>query len=203
MSEPRHRRRSPRKGALSRYDLTGAREPANGRAMPPRSANVFTAVVAVPDPNPDPYGRRDERVIATVNRRVDILETERSAGRISDGAYAVGRIVQAVFERARGLGPAPGWRERDRVDAAWVHEAAIVHALEDARKLRAHKERIRSALGMIDARLLEQILGERLTYAECAAARGRAGERGVAYYAARFRDALEALAGDWAARGKG
>jgi hypothetical protein len=199
MSQPRERRRSPRKGALSRYDLAGAREPANGRARPPHAAPVLTGRVAVPDP----YGGRDERLVATVNRRVDVLETERSAGRLSDAAYGVGRIVQAVFERARGIGPAPGWRERDRVDAAWVHEAAIVYALEDARKVQAHKERIRAALGMIDARLLEQVLGDRLTYAECAAARGRAGERGIAYYAARFRDALEALADAWAARGRG
>jgi hypothetical protein len=203
MSEPDPRRPSRRKGALSRYDIAGAREPTGGRAPPPRSPNVMTAIVAVPDPNPDPSGPKNERTIATVNRRVDILELERSAGRLSDAAYAVGRIVQAVFERARGIRPSRGWRERDRVDAAWVHEVAIVYALDDARKVHAYKERIRSALGMIDARLLEQVLGDCLTYAECAAARGRAGERGIAYYAARFRDALEALADAWAAKGRG
>lgn len=199
-----HQRRPPhRKRALSRYDLSGAREPAGGRAQPPRPAGIMTAIVAVPDPNPDPYGSRNERVIATVNRRVDILEVERSAGRISDAAYGIGRIIQAVFERARGVRTSRGWRARDRVDAAWVHEVAIVYALDDARKVQAYRERIRSAVGMIDARLLEQVLGDRLTYAECAAARGRAGERGIAYYAARFRDALEALAEAWAAKRRG
>jgi len=189
-----------RKGTLSRYDLTGAREPANGRALPPRSLNACTAVVAVPDPNPDPYGPGTERIRATVNRRVDILETERSAGRISDAAYGVGRIVQAVFERARGRPPAGGFREGSRVDSAWAHDAAIVYALEDARKVLIYKERIRSALGLIDARLLEHLLGERMSYEDCAAARGRAGDRGQRYYAHRFRDALEALADAWAAR---
>jgi len=203
MSELHHRRPPRRKGALSRYDLAGAREPAGGRTSPTRSVGVTTGIVAVPDPNPDPYGPKDERVIATVNRRVDILELERSAGRLSDAAYAVGRIVQAIFERARGFRSSRGWRERDRVDAAWVQEVAIVYALDDARKVQAYKERIRTAVGMIDARLLEQVLGDGLTYPECAAARGRAGERGIAYYAARFRDALEALADAWAAKGRG
>ena len=196
-------RRRPRKGALSRYDLAGAREPANGRALPPPSANAFTAVVAVPDPTPDPYGPRDERVIATVNRRVDILETERAAGRISDAAYRVGRIVQAVFERARGVGPRGLWNPGDRVNAAWQHEIAIVHAITDARRVRIYKERIRAALGMIDARLIERVLGDGLSYAECAALQGKAGERGISYVATRFRDALEALADAWAAKGPG
>ena len=195
-------RRRPRRGALSRYDLAGAREPANGRAFPPPSVNACTAVVAVPDPSPDPYGPRDERVIATVNRRVDILETERAAGRISDAAYGVGRTVQAVFERARGLRPSGGWTRRDRIDAAWRHEIAIVQAIQDARRVRIYKERIRSALGMIDARLVERLLGDRLSYGQCAALQGKSGERGIAYVATRFRDALEALADGWAAKGK-
>jgi hypothetical protein len=45
------------------------------------------------------------------------------------------------------------------------------------------------------------VLGDRRTYADVAADRGRAGDAGRRYYAARFRDALEALAEAWAAKG--
>jgi hypothetical protein len=198
------RERSKTGGAApGRYNLRGARHPANGLGAPPRSANAFTAIVAVPDPHPDPRGPKNERIIAAVNRSVDILEVERSHDRISDAAYAVGRIVQAVFERARGLGPSPGWRARDRVDAAWAHEAAIIRALEDARKVKEYMARIRDTLGMIDTRIVEEMIGNRMSYADVAARRGRAGERGERYFAARFRDALEALAEAWAARGCG
>jgi hypothetical protein len=69
-------RSTPRQkaGPQSRYDLRDAREPANGRALSPRSQNACTALVAVVDPMGD--GR--QRIQATVNRRVDILEMERS-----------------------------------------------------------------------------------------------------------------------------
>src|SRR5215211_4122603 len=187
----------------ARYNLAGARHPANGRALPPRSANAFTAVVAVPDPNPDPAKTSQgvlERVTATVNWRCDILEVELKQDLISEQAYAVGRVVQAVFERARGARSGGGcWAGGgDRVDAAWATEAAIVYALDDARKVVAYQERIRRDLGMIDARIIEAVLGDRKTYAQVAADRGRAGDQGRRYYAARFRDALGALAEVWA-----
>src|SRR3954465_14923153 len=87
-----------------RYELRGAVEPANGRAVPPRSRNAFTALVAVEDPHADPQSGRKGRLIAPVNRRVDILELERSHGRISDEAYCAGRLAQAIWEKARGPG---------------------------------------------------------------------------------------------------
>ena len=59
------------------------------------------------------------------------------------------------------------------------------------------------AVGIIDARLIRQILGERMSFAECAALRGRTGDRGARYYAARFRDALEIVAERFAAKGTG
>jgi hypothetical protein len=60
--------RPARRRPASRYDLTGAREPANGRYQPPRHARHAFAAVAVPDP----YDPQAPRTIATVNRRVDI-----------------------------------------------------------------------------------------------------------------------------------
>jgi hypothetical protein len=199
MTSPTRREPPARRRPAGRYDLAAAREPANGIARPPRSPNVDVAIVAVPDP----FSAR-ERILAAANRRVDVLEDERSHGRISEAAYQVGRLVQAVFERGKGpRGAVAQWTQGDRVDAAFAHEHAIVLGLDDARKIKAYLERLSNAVGMIDARLLRHLLGERMSFAECAAARGRAGERGARYYASRFRDALEVLAQRWAAKGKG
>ncbi len=192
-------RASPRgRRSLGRYDLAGAAAPPAGLGRPASSRNVPTAIVAVPDP----YAPR-ERILAAANRRVDVLEEERAHGRISEAAYQIGRIVQAVFERARRpSGAGSQWAPRDRIDAGFAHELAIVLALEDAQKIKAYLGRIAATVGMIDARLLRHVLGDGLSYAQCAAARGRGGERGRLYYAARFRDALEELAVRWAATGK-
>jgi hypothetical protein len=190
----------PKRGRTSdRYNLNGASEPPGGLGRPPRSRNAFTALVAVEDPIADANGRRG-RVLATTNRRVDVLEHERSHGRISDRAYSVGRIAQAVFERARRSGCGGQWRQGDRVDAVVAHDLAIVHAIEDARKIRGYVEKIRQAVGRIDANILQLILGDNRTYADVAALRGRAGDAGASYFAKRFRDALEDLAETWERR---
>lgn len=193
-------RDAPKRGRTSdRYNLDRAQPPPAGVGRPPRSRNAFTAVVAVEDPIPDADGRRG-RVLATVNRRVDVLEYERSHGRISDRAYAVGRIVQAVFERARGPGAGSQWREGDRVDAVVAQELAIIHAIQDARRVQIYVKRIRLAVGRIDANLLQLILGEHRTFADVAALRGQAGREGTHYWAQRFRDALDDLAEAWERR---
>src|SRR3954469_5398493 len=136
--------------------VRGAVEPANGRAVPPRSRNAFTALVAVEDPHADPESGRKGRLIATVNRRVDILELERSHGRISDEAYCAGRLTQAIFERARGPGGGAQWLEKGtRVDAELAKELAVIRTLDDARVIQNHLDAMRRTLGMIDASLIE------------------------------------------------
>jgi hypothetical protein len=192
--------RLPRgKRTSDRYNLESALEPPNGLGRPPRSPNAFTALIAVDDPIADADGQRG-RILATVNRRVDILELERSHGRISARAYAVGRIVQAVFERSRGPGAGSQWREGDRVDAEVAKELAIIRAIDNARRVQVYVERIRKAVGRIDANVLQLVLGDRKSYADVAALRGRAGARGANYFASRFRDALEDLAEAWERR---
>ena len=192
--------RIPRgKRSSDRYNLEGATEQPQGLGRPPRSFNAFTALIAVDDPIPDKDGRRG-RVLATVNRRVDILELERSHGRLSARAYTVGRIVQAVFERARGPGAGSQWREGDRVDAVVAQELAIIRSIEGARRAQAYIARIRGAIGRIDANILQAVLGDRKSYADVSALRGRAGPRGAVYFASRFRDALEDLAETWEKR---
>jgi hypothetical protein len=192
-AQPKRRRTS------DRYNLTDASEPPAGRGRVPRSRNAFTAVVAVEDPIADCNGRRG-RLLATVNRRVDVLEYERSHDRITDRAYTVGRIVQAVFERARGPGAGSQWREGDRVDAVVAQELAIIRAIQGARLVQVYLKRIREAIGRIDANLLKQILGDHKSYGEVAALRGRANRAGTAYFADRFRDALEDLGETWERR---
>jgi hypothetical protein len=57
-------------------------------------------------------------------------------------------------------------------------------------------------LGRIDANIVQRVLGENKSFAEVATLQGKSGERGTRYIAARFRDALEALAGAKAAHGR-
>lgn len=155
------------------------------------------AIGAVPDPYA-PEGRIEVRV----NRRVDVLEGLRSRGHISVSEYEVGRAVQAVLERASGakLGSG-GWNPGNKADQTIAHELAIIYAVEDSRVVAQWVDRIVRALGMLDARLLRRILGERRTFEEVAALQGKGGERGRRYIAERFRDALTALDEAFAARG--
>jgi len=143
-----------------------------------------------------------EEICAILNRRVDILEYEKAHHRITEQQYCLGRIVQAVFERASGRIGSGGFNAGSRVDQVTANELRMIYAVDDARRVSAFVERIARALGPLDTRLLRQILGERLTFAQCAAARGRAGRQGTAYYADRFRDALSALVEAWAAKGR-
>lgn len=143
-----------------------------------------------------------KEVCATLNRRVDILEYEKAHRRITEQQYCLGRIVQAVFERSSGRIGSGGFNAGSRVDMVTANELRMIYAVDDARVVRAYMDRITRALGHIDMRILRQILGERLTFAQVAEARGRAGRQGTSYYADRFRDALAALGEAWAAKGQ-
>jgi len=187
----------PKAGPISRYDGGyDARIPANGLARPVPSMNVRTAVAAVPDPL-----EPNRRLKATVNRRVDILEQERSHRRITEAAYLTGRVAQAIFERASGA-RSPSFNPGDRVDTTLARELSTIMAIEDARAIAAYEKWIVSVLGRLDTRILIFILKDRKSFAQLADLRGRNGRQGTAYYADRFRDALEMLAHALAARGK-
>jgi hypothetical protein len=183
-----------RRPSLGRYDLAGAREPAQyGR--PASSANVRVAVGAVPDPL-EPKAR----LLAKINVRTDILELERSKKLISESAYQTGRILQWAWEQHVGSGNQ--WSEGDRVDAAAAHDAAIVRLLETAQRVNAIMVRATEAVGIAGTGLLRRIIGDGLSYAVLAReVRQKGGERATAAVAAHFRMTLEALAEAWAARG--
>ena len=185
------RRRLP---SRSRYDLRDATAH-YGLARPAGSSNVQPVTVAVPDPHD-----ADVRIRATANRRVDILELERSHGRISEAAYMVGRIVQATFERASGV-RSGGGGAGVRVDAATAHELAIIYSIDNARAVQALMKRIESAIGTVGARFLRQVITEGVSFAGAAEQRGRGGRAGTAAAADRFRMLLEDLAEAWRAIG--
>jgi hypothetical protein len=164
----------------------------------------------VADPQPHPRKGPGQRVLARVNRRIDILEWERSHDRISDDAYREGRVVQWMFERA-GLSGGSTWREGSRVDAEIAKELAILRHIAAATTIDDYMGFMRDALGEVDAAIVRQVLGENRGYGDVEMPRRRMpvpaakvpafgrqkpkpGERYASYVARRFRDALETLA---------
>lgn len=152
-----------------------------------------TEIVVVNRPVPAPYAPGTFET-ASVNRRVDVLADERSKGRISEAAFLVGRMIQAVYERGSGarLGSG-GWDIAGSRDQTVAHELAIIYALEDAERVRKFTARLEQAVGSVGARFLRAILAEGKTFTSYAADRGRSGERAVGEIAQRFRWLLEAL----------
>lgn len=190
------RRRDPRG---DRYDHAGAFDPRTDLSKPVRGKRgpVQTAAVAVDDPW-TPGGR----TMASVNRRVDVLEMERSHGRITVSQYEVGRQVQAIFERASGarLG-SMDFGVRGSKDMTIAHELSVIYAIDDARLVAKLKDKVIRAVGAPGARFLHEVLTGRQTFAQFAEARGKGGDRGTAYMAEHFRILMENLDEDFAAEG--
>jgi len=179
----------PRK-AVSRYNMLGAVHVPDELGRPPASVHVRTRVGAVIDPY-DPDGK--SRIAVRINRCVDVLEDERAHKRISEAAYREGRALMRLFEPATAMG-STNWAGTSRVDAWVAKELSVIRGIDRARAITALKGWLRHELGAIDANLVVRIVGEGKSYAEAAALQGKAGDRGMRYIAARFRDALEALA---------
>ena len=171
--------------------------PGGDLGSPPQSRNKATAIAAVIDP----MGDGEERILATVNRRVDVLEEERSHNLISEAAYRNGRTVQGILERAGRIGGS-NWAGASRKDPAEVRDTHAQRMIDDGRVAEGWRRRIRDRLGIIDARLIDRVLADGLSYAECASLIGRSGDRGKSYVAARFRDALEELSEVLTAKGR-
>lgn len=149
----------------------------------------------------DPYAP-GTTVATGFNRRVDLLENDLSHRFIGPQEHALGRLMQAVLERASGRVGSGGFTGGDKVDAFVAHELAIILAVDDARACTRYLERVERELGGFDAMLLRKVLGERMSYQDLAAHLGKPGRDGTRYYAERFRDALKILVAKWAARGK-
>lgn len=183
--------------ARGRYDLRGASDPGGDLGRPLPSQQVRTRIVAVADPY-EPKRRQLARV------REDLLERELGHKRISENAYHMGRIVQAVFERASGGRLGSSSLEPSSGGDPWIKkELGLLNAIIDAETVRDYEAAIAEKLGQIGARRLRAVLGENKTFTQIAADRGLSGRAGTAFVAQSFRQDLEDLAAAWqTARGK-
>ena len=191
------RRRKPSLPPTGRYDLRDAAMPPGEQLGEPTAVRArHSRVAAIPDPF-DP----NHRLLATINIRTDLLETEYAHGRITLAAHAVGRSIQSMFERMTQTGAGNQWNSGDRVDVYEQHEKHIVAKIELAQKIVKEFNWIRRVLGELDCKIIRNLLGDRMGYGATALLYGKRGDRGARYIASRFRDALEALANEQAARG--
>jgi hypothetical protein len=127
-----------------------------------------------------------------VRRRTDILKEEASQGHLSAEAVRIGRMIEAVFEwRSLGLNSQSHWR--DRIDNSGSPDLSAVQ-LDRTAAIATYEQWLQEQVGELGIEFLRQILFERMSYAELAAQRGNAGERGKGYVAYRFRTYLEELA---------
>lgn len=162
---------------------------------------ICTGIVDRPDPDPKRDPRLSpERVRVAVSRRSDVLQYERSHGRISEEAYLVGSVLQGLFERRGGARGAGAFGQGDKVDMMVAHELAIHLAIDDARTVVVVLERFERVIGSAGARFLREILAGGMSFADYAVARGRTPDRMARHdLAERFRYFLEVLAEDWIA----
>lgn len=161
----------------------------------------------------NPYEVGPAKIEAQVNRRVDLLEQERSLGRtapimedglpkfgISQAAFVVGREIQAVFEAASRITSPTGLWVTSSANRGNAADASVVmHAAKRATADRVHaaETRLAEIIGRVGVRELRGFLTG-TTYEQYAAARGRSGERAIADVAKRFRWFLEEIAKDQA-----
>lgn len=198
---------SPTTGTL--YDDAGARFRARHEADTRRRAKLLrcaptartSAVQVAKRSVPNPYAPGSYET-AQINRRVDILEVERSRGEdrggISPAAFEVGRVCQAMWERGAGarLGSSMGGMDRTH---ATDHELAVALGADDAIKVRDFDAQVVKAVGDCGRRVLRLYLIEGQTY------RGHVGivasEKAVTKEGDYFRRTLENLADEFGATG--
>jgi hypothetical protein len=190
----------PRPAAPGRYDLRGALPASDAFPLPRSRRKISVATVSIQVPRPFDGSERGARQVASVNRRVDVLEVELQRGRISEAAFIEGRRLQGILERIQRVGGS-NWSGGDRVDAATAHEEAIIRNVEAAQEITDEIKWIRGRLGAFDTQILRWALGDRIGYMGMAAKTGPATERRANYVAQRMRDALESLAEARAAKG--
>lgn len=150
---------------------------------------VEIAIGAMPDPNPlEAEKLRRQRV--ALNVAGDVLLRELRAGRITQHQFQAGREFEAACEAAAiGVGGAMGERSTGRGD----HEALVAKTIDRAAQLVTIDDRARKACGRDGAMLLRWVLGDRMTFAQIASARGKRKGRASAKIGDEFREALAAL----------
>jgi hypothetical protein len=136
------------------------------------------------------------RTALETRRRVDVLQHELDHQRISPDAFLVGRILQALFERASGAGlSTPSMNDGGRGNPVLSRDLHLVLRLADARKIAEHEAWIRGRIGDFGVRVMRQVLEDGRTFKELAGQ--LASEREISRRGDRFRMLLEELAQAW------
>jgi hypothetical protein len=188
----------PKLRSAGRHDLERVPEPAAGYAQLAVSVNNSSATIAAVAVT-DPYDRqRQLRALA----RIDLLDRERRARRISEAQYLAGREVELRFRSLGRIAGGGQWLEGDRVDAATAAQQAVALGFERALAANRFLDWMLRRVGIADTRLLLYVLAEGCPLGAAASRLGRHGRRGMRYTADRFRDALGVLADARAARGR-
>ncbi len=165
--------------APGQFDLRGAVAPANGFGAP--SLNVRTAIVAVEDTDQDLSKPQRER--RQVLARLDLLRTELQHGDITEEAFAVGRKLEAIFERTESRPKSVNLNAGSRGDPAETRMVAIARGVVNAKEIFYPDDPAgasglvvdlhRAGLGGRQIKLILRILRDRMTYAQVAAAEQR------------------------------
>jgi hypothetical protein len=146
----------------------------------------------VPDPMPDSKGPPGQQSIAAVNTKRDVLLFEYGRGKISEAAFAQGRLIQAALEIQGGSG-ASQWAEGDRVDAGSLVAWAIAKGIDRARAATGIIAVVHRELGKIDGAVVILSLRQPGTWSDMARAWGRDDADMRKELSARFRRGLEHL----------
>lgn len=195
---PTHADRQP----VSRYDGRRACLVGSIAPSPPAHSPVKTAVGRVPDPySPGAY------IVVAINRRVDILEIERHAKRISEAAYRIGRDIQHALEAS--MRSSSNWSDGVSGDPTTAREHRLASGRARAHATGALYRRIVRAVGMRGVHHINRVLRDGWSYRDIAEDEGliepgygRKGERGIAKVAERFRQLLEDIAEYWTQSGR-
>ncbi|MHC2086520.1 hypothetical protein [Methylobacterium sp. CM6244] len=150
----------------------------------------------------DPYDA-STFVTTTVNRRVDVLAAERSAGRITEAQLQVGRMLQAMWEKQLGVRHgsswdstilSPGYASLNTANGLTIEDIRMLGRIETAKAVKAMNDRAARVIGDSGVRFLRSILAEGFSFSSYAEARGRgASERASTDIAKRFRWLLDEL----------
>ncbi|KQO94634.1 hypothetical protein [Methylobacterium sp. Leaf91] len=150
----------------------------------------------------DPYDA-STFVTTTVNRRVDVLAAERSAKRITEAQFQVGRMLQAMWEKQLGVRSGGTWDSTmsstgpgsQVVSHAFtIEDIRMLSRIETAKAVKVMNERAARVIGDSGVRFLRAILAEGQSFSGYVIARGRApSEKASTDIAKRFRWLLDEL----------
>jgi hypothetical protein len=165
------------------------------RAPRKMRGKIEIVIGALPDPNPI-EGEKLKRQRVAMNVAKDVLLRELQHGRIGNAQFAVGRVYEAILEAAAvGAGGSSFELSSGRGD----HEAMIAKVIDRAGGVVEADHSIRGLCGERGASILREVLGDRRTFKQIAAALRLPQKRGPGRIAIEFREALQALAKEWAA----